>query len=54
MSTKSFDKAFVVSNEADIQKFKAKSNSPHKPIPVKSRDVKKESKKGVELLKNFW
>lgn len=54
MSTRSFDKAFVVSNEANVQKFKAKSTSPHKPILVKPRDVKEESKKGVELLKNCW
>ena len=54
MSTQSFDKSFVVSNKDDIQKFKTKLNENHKVIVVKSRDVESDSKRGVELLKNFW
>lgn len=54
MSTKSFDKTFIVKNQQDIKRFNRRLNENHKVIVVKDRDFKTESKKGVERLKNIW
>ncbi len=54
MSTKSFDRTFVVSNDEDIKKFKANLKANHDVIVVRERNIEHDSKNGVKLLKSIW
>lgn len=50
MATASFDKTFVVSNKASIDKIRQDLSRPHY-VEVRVRDFKAENAKGIELLR---
>ncbi|MEK7434976.1 MAG: hypothetical protein AABZ74_17715 [Cyanobacteriota bacterium] len=53
MATSSFDRDFIVKNKEDSDKFIEELKNVQ-TIKVKPRDIDKESKRGIELLKKLY
>jgi hypothetical protein len=52
MATSSFYKSFVIKDKKVAQKFRQALLTQH-PIKVEKKDLPKEFKRGIELLKNY-